>query len=91
MPGALHDAVVSNHNGVIQVQTNSEKQNGERLLRLPDVEARTGLKKSALYAGMKAGTFPVCIKLGARAVAWSESDIADWIIAKIRGAKGGQS
>lgn len=63
----------------------------ERLLRLPDVEARTGLKKSALYAGMKAGTFPACIKLGARAVAWSESDIATWITAKIRGAKGWQS
>lgn len=73
------------------MQANAEKQTGERLLRLPDVEARTGLKKSALYAGMKAGTFPACIKLGARAVAWSESDIATWITAKIRGARGGQS
>jgi prophage regulatory protein len=81
---------VFNHNGVTKVQTNTEQKTSERLLRLPDVEARTGLKKSALYAGMKAGTFPTCIKLGARAVAWSESDIANWITAKIRGARGGQ-
>ena len=47
--------------------------NGERLLRLPDVEARTGLKKSAIYAGIKSGTFPVPVKLGPRAAAWMEA------------------
>lgn len=62
-------------------------QRGETLLRLPDVEARTGLKKSAIYAGMRAGTFPACIKLGSRAAAWPESEIAAWIASKIRGAK----
>lgn len=64
---------------------------GERLLRLPAVEARTGLKKSAIYAGMKAGTFPSCIKLGPRAAAWPESDIASWIDSKIRAARGGHT
>lgn len=67
------------------------QQTAERLLRLPDVEARTGLKKSAIYAGMRAGTFPTCIKLGPRAAAWPESDIAAWIASKIRGARGSQS
>ena len=64
---------------------------GETLLRLPDVEGRTGLKKSAIYAGMKAGTFPACIKLGPRAAAWPESHISNWIASKIRGARGVQS
>ena len=52
----------------------------EKLLRLPDVEALTGLKKSSIYAGMKASppTFPRCIRLSTRAVAWRESDIATW-------------
>jgi len=50
----------------------------ERLLRLPPVEQLTGLKKSSIYAGMKAGTFPPCVRLSARAVAWRESDIATW-------------
>ena len=62
---------------------------GETLLRLPDVEGRTGLKKSAIYAGMKAGTFPACIKLGSRAAAWPASDISNWIASKIRNARGG--
>lgn len=61
----------------------------ERLLRLPAVEAKCGLGKSAIYAGMKAGTFPKCIKLGPRAAAWPESDISNWIASKIRSARGG--
>lgn len=50
----------------------------EKLLRLPEVESLTGLKKSSIYAGMKAGTFPHCIRLSVRAVAWPESRIATW-------------
>lgn len=52
----------------------------EKLLRLPEVESLTGLKKSSIYAGMKASppTFPHCVRLSARAVAWRESDIATW-------------
>ncbi len=52
----------------------------EKLLRLPEVESLTGLKKSSIYAGMKASppTFPYCVRLSARAVAWRESDIATW-------------
>lgn len=62
----------------------SALKTGERLLRLPDVEARTGLKKSAIYAGMKAGTFPACLKLGPRASAWVQSQIDQWIAERIR-------
>jgi prophage regulatory protein len=62
---------------------------GESLLRLPAVEARTGLKRSAIYAGMKAVplTFPRCIKLGARAAAWSSSSIDAWIAERIATAQ----
>ena len=70
------------------MQENSQQQSGERLLRLPDVETRTGLKKSAVYAGMKAGTFPKCIKLGPRASAWPLSAIENWIAEKIRQSSG---
>ncbi len=52
----------------------------EKLYRLNEVEPLTGLKKSSIYAGMKADppTFPRCVRLSARAVAWKESDIAAW-------------
>lgn len=50
----------------------------EPLLRLPAVEALTGLKKTTIYAGAHAGTFPKPLKLSARCIAWRASDIAQW-------------
>lgn len=52
----------------------------QRLLRLPAVESLTGLRKSTIYASMRATppTFPLCVRLSTRAVAWRESDIAEW-------------
>lgn len=51
----------------------------EKLLRRPEVEARTGLSRSTLYAWMKCGNFPQPVKLGARLVAWRESDVSNWL------------
>jgi prophage regulatory protein len=51
----------------------------QKLLRRPEVEARTGLSRSTLYDWMKKGDFPQPLKLGARLVAWRESDIAEWL------------
>jgi len=50
-----------------------------RLLRLPLVEERTSLKKSSIYAAIRAGTFPAPVRLSALAVAWRESDVNAWI------------
>lgn len=60
-----------------------------KLLRLPLVEERTGLRKSSLYAGAKAGTFPAPVRLSARAVAWREEDIDRWMSNRVK--VGGQS
>jgi prophage regulatory protein len=62
----------------VQTNPNEPTRKPEKLLRLPDVESLTGLKKSSIYAGMKGGTFPPCVRLSVRAVAWRESDIAAW-------------
>lgn len=66
--------------------TDCSKAN-ERLLRLPAVIERCGLEKSAIYAGMKSGAFPKCIKLGPRASAWPESEISHWIAERVRAAR----
>ncbi len=55
----------------------------ESLLRLPEVERRTGLKRSAIYNRMTTGEFPKPIRLTQKAVAWPESEVAHWIHAKI--------
>jgi prophage regulatory protein len=51
----------------------------DRLLRLPDVEATTGLKKSSIYVLMKRGEFPRCVQLTARCVAWPESHVMRYV------------
>lgn len=51
----------------------------ERVLRRTEVEARTGLSRSTLYSMMAKGKFPAAIKLGLRAVGWSETEISDWL------------
>lgn len=54
------------------------------LIRRKDVETRTGLSRSTIYARIAAGTFPSPIDLGGgRAVGWLESDIDDWIRKRI--------
>lgn len=60
----------------------------ERLLRLPDVEALVGLRKSSIYDAMKRGEFPASVKLSRRAVCWPASSIDAWITERIKG--GGQ-
>ena len=61
-----------------------------KLQRLPLVEERTGFKKSSIYAGMKAGTFPAHVRISARAVAWREEDIDRWINERTTTGRGAQ-
>ena len=56
----------------------------ETLLRLRDVEARTGLKRSHLYGLAARGEFPKPLKLGDRASAWVESEVTEWVYSRIR-------
>lgn len=52
----------------------------ERLLPLSEVMARVGKRRSAIYARMAAGTFPLPIKdPDTSAVLWVESEVAAWI------------
>lgn len=52
-----------------------------KFLRLKEVIALTGLKRSTIYARVSAGTFPKCFKLGtgSRASAWRSDEIEAWM------------
>ena len=50
-----------------------------RLLRLPDVMARVGLKRSAIYQRMSEGKFPRSRSLGPKCAVWIEAEIEAWI------------
>lgn len=51
----------------------------DRLLRLPETELASGLKKSTIYLLMKRGEFPRCVQVTARCVAWPESAVLQWV------------
>ena len=51
----------------------------DKHLRRPAVQELTGLSRSTIYDLMAKGAFPRPIKLTAKAVAWRESAIADWL------------
>lgn len=61
------------------VQTESSPPSPARLLRLPEVIARVGLKRSAIYQRMSEGRFPRSRSLGPKCAVWVESEIDDWI------------
>ncbi len=51
----------------------------EILLKLEQVEAQTGMKKSYIYREMSRGTFPSSQKVGG-GTRWFQSDIQRWIL-----------
>jgi len=59
-------------------------QNAFITLRRNQVELRTGLSRSTIYARIAAGLFPSPIDLGGgRAVGWLESEIDQWVQSRI--------
>jgi len=51
-----------------------------KILRLNEVKALTGLSRSTIYAQMAKGNFPKQLQLtGARSVGWYESAVIEWI------------
>lgn len=54
-----------------------------RILRLHDVLGCTGLGRSTVYKYIEEGSFPRPISLGERSVGWVETEVQEWIVARI--------
>jgi prophage regulatory protein len=61
----------------------NQKIENNRLIRRKEVQEKTGLGASSIYAMMKTGDFPQCLNLSERRVAWIESDIDKWIAERV--------
>ena len=57
-------------------------QHTSRLLRLRDVESKTGLSHSTIYRWMDGDMFPKPVKIGLGSVRWLEEDLDQWILAR---------
>jgi prophage regulatory protein len=56
----------------------------DRLLPMSKVIDLTSLSKATVYRKVAEGTFPAPLRIGTSRVAWSESDIAQWIKTRTR-------
>jgi len=50
----------------------------QKIYRLPQVIALTGLSRSSIYLRISKEEFPKPVKLGRRAVGWPEESIIAW-------------
>ena len=69
-------------------QPMDQRTNPTRFLRLPEVQAHTGLSRSTIYVRLDQGRFPRPVSLGSRAVGWIESELDEWIRERIAASRG---
>jgi prophage regulatory protein len=63
----------------MQDNTSIEKGAPGRLIRLPEVISRVGLKRSSIYQRMSEGRFPKSRSLGPKCAVWVEAEIEAWV------------
>ena len=51
----------------------------DRILRLPEVLARTGLARTTLWRMERRGEFPARRQITGNTVGWLESEVSEWI------------
>lgn len=68
--------------------TGSVETKAVRLIRLPVVIDQTGLARSSIYDGIRAGTFPKPVPLCGRNVGWIEAEVQKWIGDRIAASRG---
>lgn len=65
-------------------QYQEKPASGQRILRLPEVISRCGLRRGSIYSRIKDGDFPSPIRLGANSIGWIESEVDAWLQERIR-------
>jgi prophage regulatory protein len=54
-----------------------------RILRLPAVEAKSGLRRDSIYRLAKLGQFPKPVKISQWASGWVESEVDAYLAARV--------
>jgi len=57
------------------------------LIKRKDVERRTALSRSRIYALMSEKAFPAPVRLGAMSVAWIEAEVENWIAERVANSR----
>ncbi|MCL2591407.1 MAG: AlpA family transcriptional regulator [Betaproteobacteria bacterium] len=62
---------------------NKQANQTPAFLRRREVLRRTGIGNTTLYKRINAGAFPRPVSIGGNLVAWVESEVTDWMQARI--------
>lgn len=57
------------------------------ILRRHQVQSRTGLARSSIYALIAAGRFPAPIRLTSNTVGWLEHEVEQWITQRTQASR----
>ena len=88
---AIDPAQLSPYGGGVNADLGADHANSEalppapprgppdRMMRLPEVIACTGLSRTTLWKRMRAGTFPAATSLGENSIGWPEHVITEWL------------
>ena len=60
-----------------------QQQEPPRVIRRREVERRVGHARSTIYGWLANGKVPAPCRLGARTVGWVESEVSDWLRARV--------
>ncbi len=63
----------------------------DKMLRPPEVVARTGLSRTTIWRHVQAGTFPPPHVLGEQSIGWPESVISEWLNSRPRRTYGAEA
>jgi len=75
----LREALALLGSGLSPITLRDATRAPDRLMRLPEVQRLTGLRRSAIYEQMQSGRFPRSVKASPRAATWSEAAVQAWI------------
>ena len=68
-------------NNMITLQ-NKPRAEVDRIIRLPEVLAMTGVSESTITRWERGGEFPCRLRIGARSVGWRLSQVSRWIVSR---------
>lgn len=71
-------------NSATQTQHAARQDANIVILRLRDVQAKTGLSRSTIYDAVAKGNFPKQIPLSTRRVGWLASEVDAWIEERVQ-------
>lgn len=63
----------------------------QKILRIADVEIRTGIKRSTIYLKIARREFPKQVSLGPRAKGWLAEEIDEWIDGRVLASRGSET